>query len=271
MKFESGDLRIDYETHGSGLPIVFLHGLAVDRRMLVETFEPVFTTAGATQLDYQRIYLDLPGHGASPAALGYASADGLTDAIRQLIAELVGDRDLAIVGYSYGGYLAPLTALHFSSVRGLFMVCPVAEPDFAKRRVAPRRVSTRDPGLRFSDDPREQLAFDEIAVVQTQAVLAAFQRLIHPANVDASQTMLAAVRDRYVTMRPIVSLLQTYLRPATIVAGRDDHWVGFEDVLPWVRAMSRGSLHVLPDCGHLLPLEEPGRLRALFGEWLGSL
>lgn len=270
MKFESGELRLDYETHGEGLPIVFLHGLAIDRRLLREVCEPAFAGEGA-DTRYKRIYVDLPGHGDSPAAPLYASADGLAEALRLFVHELVGDKELAIVGYSYGGYLAPLLAQHFSSVRGLFLACPVAEPDFGKRRVAHRRVALREPGLRFSEDPREQAAFDEIAVLQTQTVLSAFQRLVHPANVAASQTFLSQVRDRYVTQRPLVSLLQSFAAPTTIVAGHDDHWVGYEDMLPWCRAIQRAALHVLHDAGHLLPLEQPQRLRALLSDWTASL
>lgn len=267
MRFESGDVRVDYEVHGDGMPIVFLHGLAGDRRLLAATCEPAF----AADARYRRIYLDLPGHGESPAAPFYASADGLVEVVRQVVQEVVGDREMALVGYSYGGYLAPLLAQQFAAVRGMFLICPVTEPDFAKRRPSLRRVAMRDAGLRFSEDRREQLAFDEIAVVQSQSVLDAFQQWVHPGNIGALQTFVSAVRERYASVRPVTSLLQTFAGTTTIVAGRDDHWVGFEDVTPWVRAMARASLHVLPDCGHLLPIEQTARMRGLFSDWLAAL
>src|SRR5437016_4952924 len=48
-----------YETHGDGVPVVFLHGLTFDRR----TWRPIIARLGA---GVRSIAIDLPGHGASP-------------------------------------------------------------------------------------------------------------------------------------------------------------------------------------------------------------
>ena len=48
--------------HGSGLPLLALHGFPVDHRLMTGCLEPVFRPDDAIR----RIYPDLPGLGASP-------------------------------------------------------------------------------------------------------------------------------------------------------------------------------------------------------------
>ena len=65
---------IQFEIRGSGLPILMLHGFAVDRRSIIGCMEPIF----AQRPGWQRIYLDLPGMGETPAAApGHRARRGL--------------------------------------------------------------------------------------------------------------------------------------------------------------------------------------------------
>jgi pimeloyl-ACP methyl ester carboxylesterase len=63
--------------------------------------------------------------------------------------------------------------------------------------------------------------------------------------------------------------LQAFDKPAAILCGRDDHWVGWEDALRLARALRDVHYCVLPRCGHLLPFEAP--FRAHFDAWLARL
>ena len=162
-----------------------------------------------------------------------------------------------VVGYSYGGYLAQALVRELGGARGLLLVCPVVEPDFARRVQPPRRVATHDPELAYSADPREREAFAEVAVQMTRPVLATFQRAVHPANVAADASVVQAVRARYAMSRPLGDALARLDVPATVVCGRDDHWAGWQDAVPLVAQLKRPHFVVLPDCGHLLPFEQP--------------
>ena len=53
------DEPLAYETHGEGIPVVFLHGLTFDRR----SWGPIITRLSA---GVRSIAIDLPGHGGSP-------------------------------------------------------------------------------------------------------------------------------------------------------------------------------------------------------------
>jgi pimeloyl-ACP methyl ester carboxylesterase len=265
MRFSVDGHEIDYEVRGDGRPIVLLHGLTVDRRILLDACEPVLAAAPGVR----RIYLDLPGHGASRGDPARMSADGLVDALATFTREIAGAHP-AVLGYSYGGYLAQ-GLVRGVAPSGLMLVCPVVEPDFGRRTVPSRRVVRRDVELPFSDDAREQQAFDEIAVVQTGELLATFQRVVHPANIAVDAECVAVARAHYAMARPYAHALGELRAPVTIVCGRDDHWVGFEDALRLGRAIRDLHYCVLPDCGHLLPLEARDRFSSLLADWLARI
>jgi pimeloyl-ACP methyl ester carboxylesterase len=255
---------IAYEAHGEGPPILFLHGLAADRALLREACEPVAATSG-----FRRIYVDLPGHGASRGNPARAAADDLVDALATFVGGLGLDAPPALCGHAYGGYLA-LGLLRDLGAAGLLLLCPTVEADFGKRRVPPRLVLARDEGLVFTDEVERQ-GFDEVAVVQTQAVLESFRRLVHPGNLACDRDFIARTRARYRMARPHVAPLVGFDRPVSIVCGRHDHWVGYEDGLTLARAFSDVEYHVLPGCGHLLPIERPLRWQQSLTAWLERL
>ena len=258
-------VRIDVEAHGEGRPILFIHGLTFDRRMLVEASEPMFGALRA-----RRLYVDLPGHGASPADPRASSAEGLVDALASFVDAACGAAPPIIVGHSYGGYLA-LGLASLRPIAGLVLVTPVIEPDLARRVVPPKRIAARATELGFSPDEAERATFEEIAVVQTPEVLAAYQRLVHVASERTDRAMLDAVRRRYVLPAPIIAQLGERAPPTLIVCGRDDHWVGYEDALPLLRALPRAELVVLPEAGQLLPIEAGERYREVVGGFLARL
>jgi pimeloyl-ACP methyl ester carboxylesterase len=254
---------MEVEERGEGRPILFVHGLTFDRRMLLEASEPVFTATRA-----RRLYLDLPGHGSSPSDDRAASAEGLVAALCSVVDERCGEPPI-VVGHSYGGYLALGLATQ-RPLAGLVLVTPVVEPDLARRVVPPPRIARREQ-LSFSAEGRERETFEEIAVQQTAPVLAAYQRLVQTASERTDRAFLDEVRRRYVLPVPIVAQLTTQAPRSLVLCGGDDHWVGYEDALQLVRALPSCELTILPGCGQLLPIEEGERYRAALGEFVSRL
>ena len=108
-QFENDGLSIHYEVHGSGKPVVMLHGAAV-------TFAGNFGYCGWVEpmadRGLQALGMDLRGHGHS-ATPPDASASG-SDVIARDVIRLLDDLGIeraAIVGYSIGSQVA-LHALH---------------------------------------------------------------------------------------------------------------------------------------------------------------
>jgi pimeloyl-ACP methyl ester carboxylesterase len=105
---ETGQASLAYETHGEGVPVVFLHGLTFDRR----TWRPIIERLRG---GVRSIAIDLPGHGETGGP-----GCGLDEAAARINATLRGiDVDAPIiVGHSMSGGIAMMYAAAYP-VRGV--------------------------------------------------------------------------------------------------------------------------------------------------------
>jgi pimeloyl-ACP methyl ester carboxylesterase len=264
VRFTLEGQELDYEERGEGLPVVFIHGLTTDRRLLREACDPHVDRPGL-----RRIYLDLPGHGASSANLVGATADSLVVALRDFVRGVAGER-AAIVGHSYGAYLALGLARELPTLSGLFLVCPIVQPDVGWRILPPQRYAVIEDGLVFTDD-QERTTFDAEVSVYTREVLERFRRDVDPAHRAAHRLFVDMVRGRYAMTAPLSRSMVTFDHPVQVLCGQNDYWAGYEDAVKLVRGFPSCDLRVLSGCGHLLPLERPAQLGAALSEWLGAL
>jgi pimeloyl-ACP methyl ester carboxylesterase len=85
-----------YETHGSGTPVVLLHGLTFDRR----SWRPIVDRLGD---DFHTIAVDLPGHGES--TVPPADLDLVAIRLHAFLEELGVERPV-VVGHSISGGVA---------------------------------------------------------------------------------------------------------------------------------------------------------------------
>lgn len=117
---KSGHLAVNgvsyyYELHGSGEPVLLLHG----GLMSIDTLGPVLATLAETR---QVIAVDLHGHGRSSLGERKISAVDMGDDMAVIIAKL-GFGQVDAVGYSLGGAVAfRLAVQHPESVRRLVLV-----------------------------------------------------------------------------------------------------------------------------------------------------
>ncbi len=97
-------INLYYERHGSGRPLVLLHGGLGSGEM----FGPILPTLAA---DHEVIAVDLQGHGRTADIDRPLSDKHMADDIAALIDHLGLDRP-DVVGYSMGGGVAFFTAVH---------------------------------------------------------------------------------------------------------------------------------------------------------------
>jgi len=97
-------IPIAYEVRGEGRPILLIHGWSADRRYLLADLEPVF----AGRPGWLRIYIDLPGHGATPAPDWLSTQDQMLSVVRDFIDAVVPQGPLAIVPEHRGAHRGSL-------------------------------------------------------------------------------------------------------------------------------------------------------------------
>src|SRR5512132_3041919 len=108
-------VSLHYEEHGSGEPLVLLHGGISAGEM----FEPIMPELSAGR---RVITVDLQGHGGTPDVDRPLRPETMADDIAALIEHLGLDR-ADVMGYSLGGVVALRTAIqHPERVRRLVLV-----------------------------------------------------------------------------------------------------------------------------------------------------
>lgn len=262
---EVDGVRVHHVEHGPAGPAVMtavlVHGFEVDHRLMTGAFEPLF----ADRPGWRRVYVDLPGMGRTVAP-DVASTDDVFRVLQGAVEALVPEVPYAVVGQSYGGYLARgLVAAAPERVAGLAAVVPVVEPLHERRRLPGRQVLVRDPVLaeRVGADALEA---EEILVVQTDETWRRMRQDVDPGLAAADAVVTARVGARYGGTFPVEAA--PFEKPTLILAGRQDSVTGYRDAWDLVEHYPRATFAVLDRAGHALDIEQRGLFDALVGEWL---
>ena len=241
--------------HGTGRPVLVLHGAGVDHHEAEACFEPALD--GVPGL--RRIYPDLPGMGRSVAPETMRSADDVLDALLHFADEVTGGTVHLLIGHSAGGYYAQaMAARRPSRVAGLALVCPLLP---GVRDVPGHRVVAGSGTIGNED-------FRSYFVLQTPEMLDRYERFVAPGAALADQAALDRIGERW-ELSPHPG--PAYAGPTVIVAGRLDSTVGYRAAADLLDHHPRATLAVVDDAGHALPHDQPELLRALLAEWLSRV
>jgi pimeloyl-ACP methyl ester carboxylesterase len=255
MEIRVGQVVVHYVEHGTGRPVLVLHGAGVDHREAEACFEPVFDGVAGLR----RIYPDLPGMGHTVAPETLRSADDVLDTLLDFADEAMGGTGYLLIGHSAGAYYAQgMAARRPARVAGLALVCPLLA---GRRDVAEHRVVAGSGEI--GDD-----VFRSYFVIQTPEMLDRYERYVAPAADLVDEGALERIGERW---ELILDHAPAYPGPTVVVAGRLDSTVGYAAAVDLIDHYPHASLAVVDDAGHALPHEQPELLRALLAEWLARV
>lgn len=265
MKLTCRNTEIAYETRGEGTPVFMIHGWSVDHRIMLGCMEPVFSTMPA---GWKRIYIDLPGMGASPAQPWIKNSDVMLEILEEFLDQLIPDEHFVLAGESYGGYLARgLLKQRFGSIDGLLLLCPSIFPGQQQREVPPFTVFERDQDLLRSLSREERELFESLNVIQNTRVWSRYKEEILPAIKSADWNFLSTVLDG-VFSYDVDTLETPFEKPTLMLMGRQDISVGYRDQFSIIEHFPRASFVVLDKAGHNLQIEQDHLFSELVKEWL---
>lgn len=254
-----GDVQVEVELHGHGAPLLMLHGWEVDRRLMTGCLEPLF----APDEPWLRVYPDLPGRGGTPPHSAVDSSDATADLVVAVMAAVAPGRRFAVVGESYGGYLARGVLARRPDLLGLALICPMVTT--GDRDLPRHAVLERDDDLVAAIDPALRPGFEANNVRQTPAVWARYVADVLPGLAAADRAYLEHVLGPRV---PLSDEDATTDAPVLVVAGRQDAAVGYRQQVRLAERFDRATLAVLDTAGHNAQFEQPELFGALVREWL---
>ncbi len=261
------DLDVYYEVYGEGQPILMIHGYRIDHRVLSMSLEPLFEERDG----YQRIYLNLPAMGKTPARDWVENSDVMLDVVCDFIDAVIPNENFLVVGQSYGGYLARgLLHRKFEQIDGLMLLVSVVQPYSKDRKVPPQFTLIREEGALDDLNPMMRQIFEAMCVVQTKEIIEKTAEVGQGLALSDHEFLNAFQQDpnRYRLSFDVDDLAQPFEMPMLTLSGRHDNNVGYPNSHTFMENFPRGTLAILDRTGHNLPIEQPVLFNALVHEWL---
>lgn len=267
MEHTVRDVSIYYEIHGSGIPILMIHGWGPDHRMMKGCMEPIFQSIDTP---WQRIYFDLPGMGKTKGQPWITGSDQMLELLCEFIDGIIPNQHFVLVGKSYGGYLARgIIKARESLVDGLLLICPLAIHETQEANAPAFRVLEKDESLLNSLSDKDRQYFEEINVLQNKRVWERFKQDILPGLEIADYAFLENSLGQHVPYTVNVDLVEKpYRQPTLMLMGRQDSAVGYRDHWQLVENYDRASFVILDKAGHNLEIEQEILFNEIVKEWL---
>jgi len=242
---------------GDGPVALFVHGFPLDSTMWLEQIDRLS--------DIRRcIVPDLRGFGRSAPSLRPAlTMEGHADDLVALV-DALGVERVDLVGLSMGGYIAlAFAALHPERLRTLALVDTKSteDPDAAKegRDAAAERVAA---------EGRSGLAADMLGVLVAETASAWTRARLRTMIESAPAESIVAALEGMKRRPDRTATLANLSVPVGVIVGEHDALTPLSDADHMATAAG-AAMTVIPDAGHMSPIENPGAveaaLRSLWG------
>ncbi len=237
-------IRLYYETHGRGQPVVFVHGLGLTADMWRYQIEAIAPS-------YRIIALDTRGHGRSDKPPGpYTMAMYVQDMLGLL--DHLGLKAPVVIGLSMGGGIAQSIALaapERARALGLISTGSDLQPEIRERLHRNAGLVERD-GMGALDEVPDAYWAPSSFVERADDVERVRQTIM------ANDPVAYAAAARANAARDWTARLPEIRCPVIYIGGDGDRSTPrrarvFREGLPDV------EVHILPGVSHLLPLEAP--------------
>lgn len=238
-----------YDHNGEGVPLVFVHGFPLNRKMWKPQLSGLSDIA-------QIIAPDLRGHGDSEATPGPFSMDLFAQDLDSLLNALDINEQIVLCGLSMGGYISlEFYKLFPERLAGLILTATRAAGDSSEGKAA------RDDAVkRAKREGVEGIVngmLPKLLAKNTQMnkpeLVSIIQDMMNSISVNTLVADLIAMKER----RDSTQILGAIQIPTLIIHGADDQIIPVEEAEAMASAIPGARLKVLPDAGHLVNLEQP--------------
>jgi pimeloyl-ACP methyl ester carboxylesterase len=258
------------ESAGAGDTVLLLiHGFPFTSAMWRLQIDALASDAGA-QHRLRIVAPDLPGFGTTPGA--FASVDEAADSIATVLDE-IGARRVVLAGFSMGGYIAfafmrKHPATRSGRLHGLILIDTKAEPDTEEGKQGRYALAEK--------------AQDDGAAAAIDAIL---PRLVAGSTLSGRPDVVEQVRGAAAgaTLEGVVGALRALAErpssvqdlpriavPTLVIVGREDAVTPPSDAETMRAAIPGAQLTIIPDAGHMTPIEQPDAVNTAIRDWLAA-
>jgi pimeloyl-ACP methyl ester carboxylesterase len=270
LDLERTDLRVRVLSHGSGAPLLLLHGVSFS----AASWAPLFAELPGFRL----LAVDLPGHGLSdPVRYRRGRVREHTHRLIDDVVDALGLDEVPVVGHSLGAMFALWHAAAGSE--RISKVIAVGAPAVALPGVRVRMplslLTVRGLGVAVLRSPSTRAAYRRLLApgLGSAEVKRAPDSLVdalrlsarRPENARSVASLMRAI-DRFRRPRPESVLTAEELAairvPTTFILGTDDAYLSPRDARPSIARIPNAEVHEMP-AGHGPWLVDPGRVAGL--------
>lgn len=227
---------------------------------MIDAIEPVFLETDG----WERVYVDLPGHGRSSGA-GINSQDDVVASITEFARTF--ERPISLIGESRGSLIAHAIAqVSDIPLSGVCLIVPGGDdPDSIKPL---HQTLVPDSEIAKGLDPAVLQRFKRLVVQNAEIAEKIAQNKI-PAAAMADAETASRISENFHPTLPTAP--GTVPCPSLIISGRQDAIAGWSDAISLSRQYPRATFAVLDESGHSLSWERPEVFTALVRDWLARM
>ncbi len=263
MKLKLGDGYLAYDQSGKGIPLLFIHGYPLSRKIWRPQISNLTDIASV-------ISLDLRGHGESYPFDGPYSMELLAEDCKRLLDELNVTAPTLICGLSMGGYVTLALYRKYPQLfAGMILTSTRAGAD------SPEGKANRDKSIQNVHEHGVSSIAEGMlpklvsppAIVSDPALMTTIHDIMLETSVNGVVGALQGMRDR----PDSTSLLSKITCPVLIIHGADDQLIPAPEAELMSQQIPNSRLSVLPKAGHLLNMEQPDQYNQVVRDFIKSL
>lgn len=251
------------DSGGAGLPLLLIHGFPLNGRMWAPQVAHLRDR-------YRVIVPDLRGHGRSEAVHGPYLMDLLAQDLNALLDRLQVDEPVVVAGLSMGGYITFAFYRQFASrVRAVILAATRAGED---------AQAGKENRAKTAQKAEEQGAAAVVADMLPKMMAPVTYERKPDLVAQAQDIMLETSREGVIGAslgmkeRPDSKpTLEKMSVPGLILHGADDQLMPPGEAESMHAALAGSDLHILPEAGHLLNLEQADLFNQQVGRFLSGL
>lgn len=263
MKFQIENGYLSYERTGSGVPLLFIHGYPLSRKIWNPQLDNLSDIASI-------ISVDMRGHGESYPFDGVYRMDLLAEDCHRLLIDLQLKSPVVVCGLSMGGYVTMALFRKYPELfKGMILTSTRSGADSpegkANRDAGIKNV--REHGVAFIVDNMLPKLVSPVTFSSNKPLVNTIDDIMLETSVNGVVGALQGMRDR----PDSTSLLPQVKCPALIIHGADDHLIPVADAESMHQQLPGSRLVVIPEAGHLPNMEKPELFNQAVREFLLSL